>query len=329
MKNILIEVNHPGQVYLFHFIYFELLKNGHNVYVITKKNEPIEYLLQVFNIPYKTIGNKKVGIINKALFQIQHDITVYKFVLQNKIQLGLGSSVTNDHVSILSKMKSIHFSDDDEDIVPFITKFSYPFSDVILSPNCLDFKQFKHKNIGYSGYHELAYLHPNYFKPEIKIIEDIGISPGDIYFVLRFVALKGHHDSGHKGITLEQKKQIIGLLKSQGKIFITTEKEIEPEFEQYRLPVSPEKIHSLIYYATMLIGDSQTMTSEAAVLGTPAIKCNSFAGKLSVPNEIEYKYNLCYSFPPEDFDKMMENYYVFQISNKNGKSAVRRCSQEK
>ena len=95
-------------------------------------------------------------------------------------------------------------------------------------------------------------------------------------------------------------------LKSHGKIFITTERKIEPELKKYQLKISPEKIHSLMYYATMLIGDSQTMTSEAALLGTPAIKCNSFAGKLSVPNEIEHKYGLCYSFLPEHFEKMVD-----------------------
>ena len=58
-----------------------------------------------------------------------------------------------------------------------------------------------------------------------------------------------------------------------------------------------------MYYAMMFIGDSQTMTSEAAILGTPAIKCNSFAGRLAVPNELEEKYGLCYAFLPEDEEK--------------------------
>ena len=80
------------------------------------------------------------------------------------------------------------------------------------------------------------------------------------------------------------------------------ERNIDDEFKSYQLTVSPEKIHSLIYYATMLIGDSQTMTSEAAVLGTPAVKCNSFAGRLTVPNELEQKYGLCYSFLPEQHE---------------------------
>ena len=47
------------------------------------------------------------------------------------------------------------------------------------------------------------------------------------------------------------------------------------------------------------------MTSEAAVLGTPAIKCNTFSGKLSVPNELEEKYRLCYSYTPKEFNKFL------------------------
>ena len=55
-------------------------------------------------------------------------------------------------------------------------------------------------------------------------------------------------------------------------------------------------------FASLFVGDSQTMTSEAALLGVPAIKCNTFAGDLSVPNELEVKYGLCYAYHPKDFD---------------------------
>ena len=102
---------------------------------------------------------------------------------------------------------------------------------------------------------------------------------------------------------MEQKRKLIDLLKPYGRVIITSEKEIEPEFEEFRLPVPPEEILSLMAYASMFLGDSQTMTSEAAILGVPSLKCNTFAGKLSVPNELEEKYGLCYSYLPEDFDR--------------------------
>jgi hypothetical protein len=301
--NILFEVNHPGQVHLLKNVYHKLTKKGHKITVITKQEQIITYLLDIYLIPYIILGAKGNGKWGKLAMQLKFDWKAYRIIKKFKINLGVGSSITNDHLSFLSRtFKAIHLSDDDERIVPLLVKFSYPFTDVILSPSCLIFSTFKNKNVTYQGYHELAYLHPKYFKPNPDVIRKNGLKENEKYFVLRFVALKGHHDDGHTGISLIQKLKIIELLKPHGKIFITSENPIEKDLEIYRLPVAPEDIHSFLYYSTLFLGDSQTMTSEAALLGVPALKSNTFAGKLSVPNEIEKKYDLCYSFDPSDFD---------------------------
>jgi len=59
-------------------------------------------------------------------------------------------------------------------------------------------------------------------------------------------------------------------------------------------------------YAKMLVGDSQTMTTEAGVLGTPAIRCNSFVGENDMGNfiELEQKYSLIFNY--DDPNKAME-----------------------
>lgn len=120
---------------------------------------------------------------------------------------------------------------------------------------------------------------------------------------MRFNVFKAHHDIGIKGLSLEQKLKLVSMLKPLGKIFITTEREIETELSEYQMKISPEKAHSLLAYATLLIGDSQTMTSEAAVLGVPSLRCNSFARRISYLEEEEKKYGLTYSFLPEEFNK--------------------------
>ena len=185
---------------------------------------------------------------------------------------------------------------------PLSVKYEHPLSDVVFTPNCIQRKT-KHA-VYYAGTHELAYLHPNRFSPDPVALQHAGIQEGERFFIMRFVALKGHHDVGQHGLTLEQKKALVELMKSYGRVIITSERAIEPEFEQYRLPVPPEEIHSLMAYSSMFLGDSQTMTSEAAVLGVPALKCNTFAGRLSVPNMLEQKYDLCYAYQPVQFDEM-------------------------
>jgi hypothetical protein len=305
--NIIFEINHPGQVHLLRYIYFKLNEKGHQITVFAKNEKIISHLLNTYQIPYINLGNKGSGLTGKLLSQIVFDFKIWGHVKKNKTIMGLGSSITNDHVSFFTGMKSIHLSDDDEAIVPLITRFSYPFSDVILAPDCLKFPKFNKKVVSYAGTHELAYLHPNVFTPDITVLKEAGLLKNERYFILRFVALKGHHDDGHHGINYNQKLLLINLLSSFGRVIITSEKEIEPEFEKYRLPVSPEKIHSLMYYSDLFLGDSQTMTSEAAIMGVPALKCNTFAGRLSVPNELEYKYDLCYSYQPADFDKFYDH----------------------
>ena len=64
-------------------------------------------------------------------------------------------------------------------------------------------------------------------------------------------------------------------------------------------------MHHFLAGAHLVIGDSQTMTSEAAVLGVPSLRCNTFAGRISYLVEEEIKYGLTYAFRPEEFDKLM------------------------
>lgn len=298
--NILIDINHPAHVHLLRNVYTIFVEHGHKVIVAVKEISSAMRLLDLYHIPYINIGKKDDSIGKKGLDQLAYDRRLLKIVYENRVDIGVGTSINLPHVSKLSHMKSIVLDDDDDDAEPLFVKFGHPFADSILTPSAI--KRKSSKAIYVAAYHELAYLHPNRFIPDPDVLRDAGVEEGEPYFILRFNAFKAHHDIGASGLSLENKRKLVNHLKAFGKVFITTERDIDDEFKSYQLTVSPEKIHSLIYYATMLIGDSQTMTSEAAVLGTPAVKCNSFAGRLAVPNELEQKYGLCYSYLPEQQD---------------------------
>ncbi len=302
---ILIDIGHPGHVHLIRNLYHILKQNNHSLWVTVKDIPVAKSLMDINGIEYNDIGEKKDSLIGKALSQINYNRKVLQLVTKHKIDLGIGSSITLAHVSKITKMKSIILDDDDDEVQPLFVKYAHPFADTILSPESLIGHRKNRKTLFYAGFHELAYLHPNRFKPDAGVLSEVGLKKGDGFFILRFNVFKAHHDIGIKGVSLKNKLELIKLLEPYGPVFITTERKIEPELKQYQLPVSPEKAHSLMYFATMFLGDSQTMTSEAAVLGTPALKCNSFAGKLSVPNELEEKYGLCYAYQPNEFDQLV------------------------
>lgn len=303
---ILIDINHPAHVHLLKNLIFEL-KKGNNTVILTVKEVPAAIrLLENLNLDFISLGNKVDSIKGKFVKQLQFDLELYKIVKKYGIDYGIGSSITLSHVSRLTKMKSFILDDDDSAVQPLFAKFAFPFADFILSPDCLSFERTGRKNVNYSGYHELAYLHPKRFEPNPQILKEVGIKDNEKFFILRFNAFKAHHDVGAQGLSLADKRKLIGLLSQHGKIFITTEDKINPEFEQYQLNLSVEKIHSLIYYATMLIGDSQTMTSEAAVLGTPSIRSNSFVGRIAYLEEQEHKYGLTFGFLPNQTENMLQ-----------------------
>lgn len=301
--NILIDIGHPAHVHYYRNLAIELTKNGHKVVWTIKDIEVVKRLLDHYGFNYHVFPQKADGLIRKGIKQIQYDWQLLRICRKEKIDIALGTSATVTHVSRLSRVKSVLFDDDDDEVQPLITKYVSPFANTLLSPDVLKGKRKRKDTLFFPGYMELAYLHPKRFQPDPSVLNDAGLEPGEIFFIMRFNVFKAHHDIGKKGLSLDQKLKLIEILKPLGKIFITTERNIEPELKQFQMAVSPERAHSLMAYATMFIGDSQTMTSEAAVLGTPAVKCNSFAGKLSVPNEIE-EHGLCFSFLPGEFEEM-------------------------
>lgn len=299
--NVLIDIGHPAHVHLFKYLATGLEKKGHKLFFSVRDIPVAKRLMEYYGMPYYDLGKKKDSLMGKAYTVLKQDAKLLWFVIKNKIDVGISNGIVLPHLSTVTSMKSFVFDDDDDNAEMLAVKYGHPFADVVLTPNSI--KRRAKSALYYSGTHELAYLHPNRFIPDINILKSANLSEGDRFFIMRFVAFKGFHDVGQQGISLEQKRRLISLLSKYGRVIITSEREIEPEFEKYRLPVPPEEIHSLMYFATMFIGDSQTMTSEAAIMGVPALKCNTFAGKLSVPNELEQKYGLCYAYHPDDFEK--------------------------
>jgi len=300
---VLVEIAQQTNVHLFKNIIWGLEKKGHQVMIVARDRELTLQLLDIYGFKYISISIAKPGLIHLFQEMIERDVKMVGIVRRFKPDILIGHTTCFTQVSRITGVKSI-LDHDDGKTGGLLFWFSYPFADVYCTPSCLK-GNFGEKHVKYNGYKELAYLHPNHFKPNPKILDELGLKKDEKFFVLRFSALQAVHDVGKKGIGLEMRRRIIKELEKYGRVFITSEAKISPEFERYRIPVLPHKIHDMLYYAQMYIGDSQTMASEAAVLGTPSIRSNSFVGKISYLEELEHRYGLTYGFKVEDQDKML------------------------
>ena len=315
----LIDIGHPAHVHLYRNLYFELLNKNHKVIVTVRDIQIVRELLVNYKIPFIVLGKKSDTLFGKLLDVIKINLKIIKIVKKNNVDKCIGSTLNITHVSLLTKAKSILFDDDDDRVQPLMTYFGHPFATVLVSPDVLSNKRRRKDTIFYPGFHELAYLHPNRFYPDESVLESIGLEKGEVYFVLRFNSFKAHHDKGVRGLTHGQKIQLIEKLKPYGKVFVTTERYTEIELADYKLTIDPDKIHSLLYFSSMFIGDSQTMTSEAALLGVPAFRCNSLVGNISYLDELEKKYELAFGYLPDQFTSFLDK--VIEIAElKNAKS---------
>ena len=142
---ILIDIGHPGHVHLFKNLIKELGSRGTLALVTVRDISAAIALLKLYNIPFFNLGSKSDLIKGKLINQIKFDSRLWNIVRKNKIDLAVGSSITIAHVSKISKMRSIVFDDDDDEVQPLMTKFGHPFANLILSPDVLKNKRKKKK----------------------------------------------------------------------------------------------------------------------------------------------------------------------------------------
>lgn len=299
MTRVLFDVSHPAHVHLFKYAIEELQAKGNDVAVTSRKKDVTTDLLDAYNIDHTPIskkGESKVSLITEWIGREGRMIKEAQSFDPDVIVSRLNPTAA--HASVVTGCPSIIF--DDSEKARFAAKVTHPFADIICTPANFD-RELGKKQRRYKGFHELAYLHPDRFVPEPEKLREFGIDPDSHYSVLRFVSWGAHHDVNEEGFSRKGQREQIEILSKQSNIYITSERELPEEFEKYRLPIPPELIHQLLYHANLYVGDSQTMATEAAVLGTPAVRSNSFVGAEDMSNfvRLEKEYELMYSTADE------------------------------
>jgi hypothetical protein len=210
----------------------------------------------------------------------------------------IGTDPSLAQIGFLRNIPVITSLEDDIEVVPQLAKLTFPFTNFILAPEVCSVGKYERKKIGYNGLMKLAYLHPNYFKPSLEIKNNY--FDYKEYSIIRLSALNAHHDINESGISEEFLQKLITKLQEDGKVYISSEKLIPKAFEKYKLSINPSHMHHILAFARVLISDSQSMSVEAAILGTPSIRISSFAGRIRVLEELEHKYQLTYGLKPDN-----------------------------
>ena len=289
----LFDIGHPAHVHLFKNIIFTLIKDGHEIKITARDKEVTQVLLTAYGLEYEDRGKIYTGILSKAFGMIQIDLKL--FLIAKKFKPDILIGVNNPyiaHVGSVLRKPVIIFNDTEN--VPIARVITYPFVQAILTP--VNFREHidPKKHIKIQGFKEIAYLHPNYFSPDPNVLEELSLLPDEKFIIVRFVSWDATHDIGHHGI--RDKIGFVKTLETYGRVILTSEGDLPQELKPYLIKIHPEKLHDLLSYAMLYIGEGATMASEAAVLGTPSIFVSSLAGTYGNFIELEETYDLLYSF---------------------------------
>ena len=222
--NLIFDLGHPAHVHVFKNIIWNLLEKDHKIKIAIRERENmVGSLLEHYGLKYYKMQPSAQGIGNKILTIFNNDLKLLKISKSFNPDMFVSLSTPySAHASAIMHKPHIGLADT-EDLPRGYLKMIVPFTDVILTPVCFLGKLPEKKQIKYPGYHELAYLHPNQFKPNPEILNILRLSNDERYILLRFGAFDAAHDRGIMGFSFNDKLKLVKKLKQYVRVFIASE----------------------------------------------------------------------------------------------------------
>lgn len=294
---ILIDILHPAHVHFFRNFRAEMTNRGHQVCITARDKDRSVELLQAFGLPYQQISRQKSGA---GLAVEMGQRTARLMSVMRRFRPDVMTGIMGPSIALAGAVRRVPA------VVFYDTEFAvqtnrivYPLAHSVCTPDSYQGKV-PGRHLQYAGYHELAYLHPNRFQPDPAVLGDFGIGPDEPYSIVRFVSWQAVHDRKERGLTAKQKLHLVEVLQRRGRVLISSESPLEGHLADLAVPGRVEQIHHLIAHARLVVGESATMSSEAAVLGVPAVYIAT-TGRGYTDDE-ERRYGLVRHFTEDKYD---------------------------
>jgi len=263
------DIGHPAHVHYFRNVIELLGEDGHDVLVTSRDKDIALELLDLYRIPYVNRGAGATGLVGKAMYLARTDLWMLKEARSFDPHVLVGfSSPYPAHVATWLGRPYVGITDTESSV--WQQRLFVPFSRHVLTPTCFG-RDLGEKHQRFDSYMELAYLGRDWFSPDPAVLGELGVGLATPFVIIRFVGWEASHDRGHSGLSLEHKRVAVEQLSRMGSVFISSEKPLPEDLEAFRCPLPVDRIHHALAYASLLYGESCTMASEAAVLGTAAV----------------------------------------------------------
>ncbi len=288
---ILLDITHPAHVHFFKNPITKWQKDGHEVFITTRRKDITIELLDRLGLEYDDLGPARSGLVGLGVELVGRTSRICRRIrrIQPDVMAAIGG-VWIAQAGRLCRVPSVVFYDTENAWLSNL--LTYPFCTMVATPQCYESWVPKSKHRTYPGYHELAYTHPNYFTPDAQMLSKFGLSQDEPFIVMRLVSWGAAHDTRDHGFTGVE--EAVRQLQPFGRVLISSEAPLPASLEPLRLTASPEHAHHLLAFARLFIGESATMASESATLGTPAIFVSTSVRGYT--NEQEREHGMTFTF---------------------------------
>jgi len=278
--------NTPAHVHLYKHAVEELRERGHDARILARDYGCTTDLLDWYDLPYTTYGRCDTSKYSLLRNLPSHYRNILTSAVRFDPDLLFGMGAYSAHAGAVSRSPVVLILDSEPTSLDH--KISKPFADAMLTPAAFQ-KDLGENHYEFPGFKECAYLHPDVYEPAGDVRDSLGLDPDERFVLVRFNAFGSHHDVGEGGFDPAQRRTLVEELAAEATVLLSDEgNDTDTETLPARsFDLHPALLHDALAEADLLVADTQTMVTEAALLGTPAVRSNSFVGQDDMGNFIE------------------------------------------
>jgi len=275
---ILVDLGHPGHVHFYKHAIRHWQKHGDTVLLTGRQKDVMVDLLKHYNLAHHVLNPTAHSAGGLAREFVNHEYQLYHAIqdFRPDVMTAVGG-VCIAPVGKLLGIPTVVFTDSEH--VKLDRYLTYPLATRVCTPTWFKQKAGS-RHIRYNGFQEWAYLHPDYFTPDLNALHELGLNPDTPFVIVRLIAWGAAHDVGHSGFAPDEKRRLLETLNTRARVLLSIEGAVPAALAEYVTPIPPHRLHDLLHYAALYIGEGATMATEAALLGTPAIYVSSLAGTM-------------------------------------------------
>ena len=292
---VLIDAVHPADVWTLGAVEDRLLANGEETLWLSRpgKDSVVE-LIEARQRPHVRASRAGTSMLGLARELLVRDWRAWRTVREFRPDVVLTRSPAGVHAARLTRTP-VMYDTDDGHVAGFLYYVAGPFANIIASPTATE-KSYGRQHRRYQGYKELFYLHPSRFTPDPAIRGELGLERDERFHVLRLTAFTASHDVSEAGMSRAQIDRVIEMMSATGTVLISSENDLPADLADRRIMAAHHRFHHVLAAADLVVGDSQTVCSEAGVIGTPSLRFNTWAGRHPYQVELEERWGLTRAF---------------------------------